>query len=159
MPIDPKVVGQFLRSVEYKYQPKEVMLYALGIGAGEEATELKFVYENDLEMFPTFGVIPPFPALFGIMDLEGVEINLATLLHGEQYLEVRKNPLPTKGKLISKPQIAALYDKGKGALMELEVDTVDENGEVIFFNRFSVFLRGEGGFGGEKGPELGNAPP
>ncbi|MHB8780613.1 MAG: MaoC/PaaZ C-terminal domain-containing protein [Candidatus Geothermincolia bacterium] len=158
MPIDPSVVGRDMAPMEYKYVPRDVILYALGVGATVQAEDLRFVYENGLQVLPTFGVIPPFPALMGLIMVEGVQINPVMILHGEQYLEIRK-PIPTEGKLITKPKVAALYDKGKGALIELHADTIDENGEVVFFNKFGVFVRGEGGFGGEKGPEPGNEPP
>ena len=80
------------------------------------------------------------------------------LVHGEQYLEIRK-PIPTSGKLTTKPKIAAVWDKTKGAVIDLAADTVDESGEVVFYNTFSSFIRGEGGFGGERGPDPGNEPP
>ena len=66
MPIDLAVVGKEMTPMEYPYTTRDVMLYALGIGAGVEPDELKFVYENGLEVMPTFGVIPPFPALIGL---------------------------------------------------------------------------------------------
>ncbi len=158
MPIDPSVVGKEMAPMEYSYLPRDVMLYALGVGATAEPDDLKFVYENGLQVLPTFGVIPPFPALMGLITVEGVQINPVMILHGEQYLEIRK-PIPVEGKLITKPRVSALYDKGKGALIELDADTIDENGDVVFFNKFGVFVRGEGGFGGEKGPEPGNEAP
>ncbi len=158
MPIDPSVVGKEMAPMEYSYLPRDVMLYALGVGATAEPEDLKFVYENGLQVLPTFGVIPPFPALMGIITVEGVQINPVMILHGEQYLEIRK-PIPVEGKLITKPRVGALYDKGKGALIELDAETVDESGDVVFFNKFGVFVRGEGGFGGEKGPEPGNEAP
>lgn len=158
MPIAPTIVGKKLPPLEFHYQPEEVMLYALGVGAGAADDELNFVYENELQVLPTFGVVPPFPALMGIIGLEGVDINLAMLLHGEQYLELYR-PIPVEGKLTSYPRVAALYDKGKGALIEIEVVTKNEQEEELFLNRFGVFIRGEGGFGGEKGPEPGFASP
>ena len=158
MPIDLAIVGKELPPLDYDYTTRDVMLYALGIGAGYEADELKFVYENGLEVLPTFGVIPPFPALMGLVAVEGVDINLVMLVHGEQYLEIRKT-IPTGGKLTTRPKIAAVWDKTKGAIIELDADTVDESGEVVFYNKFSSFIRGEGGFGGERGPEPGNEPP
>ena len=160
MPIDvEKAAGTELDPMQYDLDPDKVILYALGVGAKPEGDELVFVYENGLKVLPTFGVVPPFPALMGVMNVPGVEINPMMILHGEQYLEIRKHPIPTMGTLISKPKIANIYDKGKGAVIELDVLTEDQDGNEIFFNRFATFVRGEGGFGGEKGPAPGNETP
>ncbi len=160
MPIDvAKAAGAELDPMTYEMTPDNAILYALGVGAEPEGDELAFVYENGLKVLPTFGVVPPFPALMGVLNVPGMEINPMMILHGEQYLEIRKHPIPTFGKLISKPKIANIYDKGKGAVIELDVLTEDENGDEIFFNRFATFARGEGGFGGEKGPPPGNETP
>jgi len=159
MPIDLEVVGKKLAPKEFSYTAKDVMLYALGVGAGIEQDELKFVYENGLEVLPTFGVVPAYAATMNMGSIKGLDINYAMLLHGEQYLEVCQYPIPVQGRLTSKPVISNVFDKVKGALMEVEVDSVDESGNTVFFNRFGSFIRGEGGFGGERGPESGNEPP
>lgn len=158
MPLNLNLVGKELPPLEYHYETRDAILYALGIGAGAEQDELQFVYESDLKVLPTFGVIPPFSALMSIVGMEGMDFNLAMLLHGEQYLELYRE-LSTDGKLLSYPKIAGIYDKGKGALVELDVVTKNQKDEVIFKNTFSVFIRGEGSFGGERGPEPGNEPP
>lgn len=162
MPIDlSKAVGAELPSLTYEYDQYKLILYALGVGAGADPDALKFCYENQtgFAALPTFGVIPPFPALGGLLAAPGVDINLMMLLHGEQYMEVRKQPATGGGKLTTKPKITSVFDKVKGALIELESDTTDESGDVVYFNRIGVFIRGEGGFGGEKGPAPGNEAP
>lgn len=158
MPIDPNLVGKELAPMEFKYGMKEVILYALGIGAGNRDEELKYVYENGLETLPTFGVVPPFQSLIGIVGMEGMDFSLAMLVHGEQYLELYQ-PIPIEGSLTSYPKISAVYDKGKGALIEIDVITKNAKGDKVFMNRFGAFIRGEGGFGGSRAPEPGNEPP
>jgi acyl dehydratase len=155
MPVDLNAVGKHLEQSTYEYGEREVMLYALGVGAGSD--DLQFVYERDLRVLPTFGVIPAFPALFSMGSV--MDVNPVMVLHGEQRLELR-GPIPTRGKLTTTPKIAAIYDKGKGALIVIEAETVDERGEVLFINTFGAFARGEGGFGGERGPSgPRNEPP
>jgi acyl dehydratase len=148
----PDAVGIELPATTYEYEDRDVMLYALGIGA----TELPFVFERNLKVIPTFAVIPAFPALMGLAS--GVEVNPVMILHGEQAFTIHKQPA-TKGKLTTAGKITNVYDKGKGALAILVTETKDEGGELVYTNTFGVFVRGAGGFGGERGPEAGNVPP
>lgn len=163
MPIDPqKALAAEIKPLDFEFKEKDVILYALGVGAGVLSTdkdELKFTFENGLKTLPTFGVVPPFAALMSVIGHPGLQFNPMMLLHGEQRLEIRKTPIPVKGKLTNKPKISAIYDKGKGAVVVLDCLTVDEKGDEVFFNQFSLFLRGEGGFGGESGPKPGNIAP
>ena len=162
MPIDPeKALGAALPTGEGSWSQDDVILYHLGLGAGVPATdpsELEYCYEKNLKVLPSFGVIPVFGALGGMGQVPGLEFNFAMLLHGEQDITIHR-PLPTAAKVESTGKVAELWDKGKACLCVLEVETREQGGDPLFTNRFSLFLRGEGGFGGESGPKAGNKPP
>ncbi len=162
MPIDPsKALAHEYPTAGGSYGQDDVILYHLGVGAGVPATdggELEYTYEKNLKVLPSFGVIPVFSAMGGLMGTPGLEFNPAMLLHGEQDIEIHR-PLPVAAELESQPRIAGIYDKGKAALVVIEVATREKGGDPLFTNRFSLFLRGEGGFGGESGPPAGNEAP
>jgi len=81
------------------------------------------------------------------------------VLHGEQAIEVPA-PIPAEGTVITTPTIKAVYDKGKGAVVVVGTESVDEKGTVLFRATSSIFVRGEGGFGGDRGPSgARNVPP
>jgi len=148
-----------MEPLSHTYTECDVMLYALGIGAAADPmdkSELRFVYENhpEFQAFPTLGVVIPSAALNQVMSIPGLKFNPMALLHGEQQMELKK-PLPTSATLKSYPRIKNIYDKGSGALVELEVSTRDDKGAELINNVFSLFVRGLGKFGGDKGP----APP
>jgi acyl dehydratase len=161
MPIDPKqALGHEFPESRASWEPDDVILYHLGIGAGvppTDARELEYTYEKNLKVLPSFGVIPVFSSLGGVAQTPGIRFNPMLLLHGEQDIELHR-PLPVAAKVRSRGRVAGLYDKGKAALAVLEVASADDDGP-LFTNRFSLFLRGEGGFGGDPGPKAGNEPP
>ncbi|KAM7191062.1 peroxisomal hydratase [Naviculisporaceae sp. PSN 640] len=155
------------KDTEFKYTERDVMLYNLGIGA--KRTDLKYIFEGaeDFQVIPTFGVIPPFDAEYPYsMDEVVPNFSPMMLLHGEQYLEVRKYPIPTSARLISRGKLLEVVDKGNAAVLKNGVTTINaETGEELFYNEMTVFLRGCGGFGGQKkGADRGastaaNKPP
>jgi len=103
---------------------------------------------------PTFGVIPPFNVEMPY-NLEELVPNYSPmmLLHGEQFLEIKKYPIPTSGTLVSRARLLEVVDKGSAAIVRSGVTTVDAaTGEELFYNEMVVFLRGSGGFGGKKKP-------
>lgn len=150
--LGPDNVGLELAPTNFSYEERDVMLYALGIGA----KELEFIFERGLKTIPTFAVIPAFPALMGLS--AAVEINPVMILHGEQSFRIAKT-IPTSGTLTTAGKVTGVYDKGKGALVNIESTTKDAKGETVFTNTSGIFIRGSGGFGGERGPEAGNAAP
>ena len=150
--LSPDVVGLELPASSFDYEERDVMLYALGIGA----KELPFIFERDLKVIPTFAVIPAFPALMGLA--QGVEINPVMILHGEQGFRIVKT-IPTSGSLTTSGTVTGVFDKGKGALVTIDSTTKDAAGETVFTNTSGVFVRGAGGFGGDRGPGAANKAP
>lgn len=152
-----KVLGYQFKPLETRYTERDVSLYALSIGAAADPLdrdELKFVYELNgagFFVFPTFPMVFPFPMMWQILDVPGLEFNPMLLLHGEQTMVLRR-PLPITATLTTHAHISQVYDKGSGALIILDISTVDEQGEEVAFNQLSAFIRGLGGFGGERGP-------
>lgn len=160
-----KVLGYEFKPQTVEITPRDAILYALGVGAAKDPTdptELRFTYENasgSFKVLPTMGVTFPFSTLAQLGSVEGLKFNPMMLLHGEQYLEL-KAPIPARGKLTSSAKISNVYDKGKGALMLIDATTKDEKGNDIAFNQFSLFIRGIGDFGGDRGPSgESNTPP
>ena len=141
-----------------------MILYHLGLGMGSDPidpTELAYLYEGDLKVLPTFATVAPFETLIGLGAIPGLEVNPVLILHGEHRLTIHR-PLPVRGKVSNQGRVVDLFDKGKGALLEIEVVSSDSRGP-LFTNRAGVFIRGEGGFGGEAGhgiwPAVPETPP
>jgi acyl dehydratase len=131
------------------------VLYALGVGA--RADELDFLFEmNGPKVLPTFAVVPSFTALVSVTSKLGA--NPMMVLHGEQTI-ILDRPIPPRGKMTTVATVTGIYDKGKGALAVVEARTTDQKNEPLFTNVFSIFVRGAGGFGGERGPEALKADP
>jgi acyl dehydratase len=158
MGIDPNAVGTEAGPVERSWTSKDCLLYAVGVGAGTE--ELAFTTENsagiDQQVLPTFAVIAGSGA--PVLEAAG-DIDHTQLVHGEQAIELH-GPIPVEGRVASTSRITGIYDKGKGAVIESETTSVDAaTGEPRFTTRMSVFIRGAGGFGGDRGPTASKAAP
>ena len=137
---------------DFSYDDRDVILYNLSLGA--KRTDLPLVYENDenFQVLPTFGVIPYFEAHlpFNMSDIIP-NFSPMKLLHGEQYLEIRKFPIPTATKTVSYPHLVEVVDKGAAGIIVTGTVTKDANtGEDLFYNESTVFVRGAGNFGGAK---------
>jgi acyl dehydratase len=155
MAIDPDAVGATAGPVERSWTSTDCLLYAVGVGAGLD--ELQFSTENDQRVLPTMAVVlTPRGAV--PMSKIGT-FDPAMLVHGEQSIELAR-PLPVEGKLRASGRIAAVYDKGKAAVVVVEIEAVDvASGELLYRTRSSSFIRGAGGFGGQRGPSAPSPEP
>ncbi|HZN14556.1 MAG TPA: MaoC/PaaZ C-terminal domain-containing protein [Acidimicrobiales bacterium] len=159
MPINPNAVGTTSEPVERSWNSKDALLYAVGVGAGLD--ELQYTTENSRDIQQA--VLPTFAVIAGIGGNAMSEIgdfNFAMLVHGEQAIQVHK-PIPVEGTVRTVSKVTAIWDKGSGAVIETESESVDvQTGDPQFTNRSAVFIRGEGGWGGDRGPSGGrNAAP
>ena len=159
MPINLDAVGVESEPGERSWDSKDCLLYALGVGAGTD--ELAFTTENsadiDQKVLPTMAVV--LNAMGAGMPSLG-DFNPAMLVHGEQSVELHRE-IPVKGTLRSTGKVEAIYDKGKGAVIVMSTSAVlADTNEPLFTNTMSVFIRGEGGWGGDRGPSgPQNVPP
>jgi len=151
------------------YDEGDLALYALGVGAATDPNDgqgLRLVYEGHgggMKALPTFAVIPGTNAVLGFakegITAPGLNYGLDRVLHGEQYIELAR-PLPLKATLTTKGTVTDIWDKGKGALVVTAFDSYDEDGDLLIKNEMTAFIRGAGGWGGERGPSSDiNVPP
>ncbi len=149
MALDMDAIGKKIGPIKKNYDWKDVILYALGVGAGFD--ELEYTYEKNLKVIPSFSIA----AIFDFLGQAAVasNMNLAGLLHGEQDL-IFHRPIPVSGTLVTEGRLTHYYDKGpKGALVVAESDTFDAKGKKLFTNIVTLFARLDGGFGGESAPQ------
>jgi acyl dehydratase len=162
-----KLISWPFKDVVQRYTWKGSIIYALGLGFGLNPTdpdELRFVYEDGLETFPTMPVVLGHPGPW-MADPE-TGIDMVKVLHGEQHLIINQ-PLPAQGAVIGRNKVTEVVDKGadKGALISIERQLFDESTGDLYSTQISViFARANGGFGGPvtsspKPHQLPDRPP
>jgi acyl dehydratase len=154
MPLDrEKLLALKIPAVEHSYGPKDCMLYALGLGLGQDpldANELAFVYEKNLKVLPTYALVQSYAAYW--LRQPGLGITWSHVVHGEQGL-VLHEPVAPQGTVIGRTRILDVIDKseGKGALVYSERAISDKtSGRPLATLTQTTFCRADGGFGGPK---------
>jgi acyl dehydratase len=153
MPLNHSLVRVPGEPVERSWTSTDALLYAIGVGAGlgDPLQELQFTTENTAgvqqQVLPTYGVLLAQARGAGNLG----DFDRAMLVHAEQSIELHK-PLPVEGTLRTSAMVTGIYDKGSGALIETENRAVDPaTGEPVVTTTSGTFIRGEGGFGGDRG--------
>jgi acyl dehydratase len=153
MSLDHSLIGEPGEPRERSWTSTDALLYAVGVGAGlgDPLSELEFTTENSegitQQVLPTYGVlISQAGARRSLGDFDH-----ALLVHAEQAFELHR-PLPVAGTVRTTATVTGIYDKGSGALVVAESQAVDAaTGEPLVTARSGTFIRGEGGFGGDRG--------
>ena len=153
MPINPDAAGAVGEETEIRWTSKDSLLYALGVGTGASdptGFELEFTTEN------TRGtpqrVLPTQVVVLGSGSMPDYgDFNLAALLHGDQHIELHRE-LPVEGSAVAQTRVAGIFDKTKAALVVLETDVRSHDGDPMWTSRAGLFVSGEGGWGGDRGP-------
>lgn len=148
-PISNDLIGMKFDPVPVQWNDNDTMLYAVAVGCTPDE-DLDFVYEGKgPKVIPTYGVIPGMTSLMGLGT--NVDINLLMILHGEQSIELLR-PIPARVKNgTAQGTILNVFDKGKAAVVEVGCEVSDDDGPFIR-TKSSIFVRGAGDFGGDRGP-------
>jgi acyl dehydratase len=143
----------------HSYGSRDAMLYALGIGIGAnplDLNELRFVYEGDLQVVPTFAATLAWPGMWWRDPRTGVDVT--KLVQGEQHLRLFE-PLPPQATLVGRQKVESITDKGigKGAVAVVVRELFDQaSNKKLAELRAVNFLRGDGGYSAQSG--LSDAP-
>jgi 3-hydroxyacyl-CoA dehydrogenase/3a,7a,12a-trihydroxy-5b-cholest-24-enoyl-CoA hydratase len=163
-PSDPRhLLGYEFSASTFTYTERDAILYALGVGmhAQDGSPErLAYLYERapgGLKILPTYPAALGFDFLQRMGDLPDFEFEWFNLLHGTHRLELLK-PLPAAGSLANRAVIAEVWDKGSGTVLNVDVETTGTDGALFARNRYGLFVRGLGGYGGARGPKAEDLP-
>jgi len=153
MPINPDATGSVGQPAEFSWTSKDSLLYAMGVGAGVSdptGFELEFTTENSNDV--TQRALPTQVVVMGGGSTPGFgDFNPVHLLHAEQAITLHQ-PVPAAGTAVATGRVGPIYYKGKAALVYLETDVADVDGNLMWNTRSGLFIGGEGGWGGDRGP-------
>ena len=164
MPIDVEVaLAAELDPIEFSWVSSDIQLYHLGLGAGADPMdprELRYLVDDTPQVLPTFGnVAATFHATKPpTVQFPGIDIELSKVLHASERVEVPA-PLPPSGSARAVTRFTDIWDKEKAAVIWSETTVSAPDGTLLWTQRRSIFARGEGGFGGERGPSSSDAAP
>ena len=157
-PLDvKKLLGYAIPQATDDYDPRDAIIYALGVGAGldPKTDEIDFLYEHQLQVLPTMALVLGTPG-FWPMD-PNCGLDWVNILHGEQRLKLFRS-LDPAGTLLGETSVTDIADKGvgKSALVRAEKRLKTLSGTLVAEATETWVVRGAGGFGGDR--KLPGAP-
>ena len=148
MSLDASSVGYKTEVLEFEYDFRTTVLYALGIGIGQE--ELDFLYEGrGPRVFPTFAVVPAYAAMGRLLGRAGA--NLASVVHHGQSVRLHAE-FPPRGRLSTVGTIDGVYDMKRLGLLAFSTAT-HLDGALVGETSWSILVRDGGAFGGPRPPK------
>jgi acyl dehydratase len=154
MTIDPEV-GRSLGGFSHQWTATDAQLYALGVGCGQPDPERDLEYTTENSEGVTQAVLPTLPLLCLVqLPLERIgSFDLSQMIHAGQSIRIDA-PLPVAARTRVESRVTAVADKTNAALVEVESEMSDaDTGDALATMSTGIYLRGEGGFGGERGSE------
>jgi len=164
MPINvDEALAAELEPAEFSWTSSDIQLYHLGLGAGKDPMdkrELRYLTDDTPQVLPTFGSVaqtfhqtePP------TVQYPGIDIELSKVLHASEAVSV-PGPIPPSGTGRAVTRFTEIWDKGKAAVIWSETRVTAPDGTLLWTQRRSIFARGEGGFGGDRGSSTSTAAP
>ncbi len=161
--IYPDILSEESARREFSYSSRDAILYALGIGLGEDEGDLPFVYEKDLQVVPTAATVLSgtiMPALTPGNGRRKSTLDFAKVVHGEQKTVLHR-PLTAGDALFTQTRTIGAYDKGpeRGAIIVTETRWSDKGDRDVATLTNTFFARGDGGFGGPASLEASQYSP
>lgn len=147
-----KMLSFDVPSVETTLTARDAMLYALGVGIGDQpeaACDLQYLYERaePFKVMPSLVNVICHPG--GWVMAPELAVNWVKLLHGEQGFEMHLQLKPDT-RYVSQNEVRGVLDKGegKGAMLFLRKELREaETGELASTIDSTYVLRGDGGCG------------
>jgi acyl dehydratase len=159
MPINlDEALGAQLEPAEFSWTSSDIQLYHLGLGAGGDPMdkrELRYLTDDAPQVLPTFAnVAQSFHMTKApTVNFPGIDIELSRVLHASEAVSAPW-PIPPAGTGIAVTRFTDIWDKGKAAVIWSETTVNAADGTLLWTQKRSIFARGEGGFGGERGPSV-----
>ena len=151
------------------YTWRDCALYALAVGA--DGREPQYTYEKDMQVIPTFGVLPywgavnvtpkfPRPRAIPVLVEERLQPERSYVNLDFEFLYHR--PIPVgKGSFVYRDVLTDLFDRGEGRGMAVrsQVEVFDEGGVLLCTNRCTTLFPTLGGYGGQPMPRRAGRIP
>lgn len=158
-----QLIGMELGKGQWSWDSDRALLYAVGVGAGQEdaTSELQFTTENTENLAQQ--VLPSFMTMMSVGGLwmrplgfeerkwNGIDWGWPRgMVQAEVGVSLAR-PLPPSGAADLSMVLRGVYDKGSGALVIVEtLARSADTGEALGSARSGYFIREQGGFGGPR---------